>query len=86
MAAGSALGARRQPIPVAHWQTSKATVLPVFFHGHNGRLFQIASQFSQPLRLMLIIYEVTKMIAYPLNLHMDEPISYAKQLSIVVRT
>ena len=59
-------------------RTSKATVLPVFFHGHNGQLFQLVSQFSQTLRLSLIIYEVTKMIGRPLNLHIGEPIAYAK--------
>ena len=59
-------------------QSTQATVLPVFFHGHNGRLFQLVSQFSQTLRLSLIIYEVIKRIARPLHLRIGEPIPYSK--------
>lgn len=59
-------------------QATQATVLPVFFHGHNGRLFQLVSQFSQTLRLSLIIYEVIKRIARPLHLRIGEPIPYSK--------
>ena len=37
---------------------SKASVLPVFFSGQNGRLFQMASHISRALRLALIFHEV----------------------------
>lgn len=59
-------------------QASRATVLPVFFYGHNGRLFQIVSQFSQTLRSWLIIYEAIKRIAHPLHFQIGEPIPYSK--------
>lgn len=36
---------------------SGATVVPVFFHGHNSRLFQIASHLHYSLRLGLLIKE-----------------------------
>lgn len=36
---------------------SGATVLPIFFDGHNSRLFQIASHMHQTLRLGLLIKE-----------------------------
>ncbi len=63
-------------------QASKATVLPVFFHGHNGRLFQMVSQFSLTLRLSLIIHEVKKQIAHPLYLRIGQPIPYAQLAAI----
>ncbi len=41
---------------------SDARVLPVFFHGSNSRLFQIASHINQNLRLALLIREFKKHI------------------------
>jgi putative hemolysin len=66
-------------------QASKATVLPVFFHGHNGRLFQMVSQFSLTLRLALIIHEVKKKMAHPLYMRIGLPIPYAQLAGIKSR-
>ena len=38
-------------------QQSQATVVPIFFHGQNSRLFQISSQISQALRYGLFLNE-----------------------------
>jgi putative hemolysin len=63
-------------------QTTRATVVPVFFYGQNSRLFQIVSQFSLTLRLALIIYEVNKQIAKPLRLTIGQPIPYEQMANI----
>ena len=39
-------------------QKSKAKVLPIFFHGRNSRVFQIASHLHPNLRLGLLLNEV----------------------------
>jgi putative hemolysin len=56
--------------------TSKATVVPVYFHGHNSRLFQLVSQFSLTLRLSLIISELGKQIGRRLKVSIGAPIPY----------
>lgn len=56
--------------------TSKATVVPMFFHGQNSRVFQVASQFSLTLRLALIISEVNRQIGRPLKVSIGAPIGY----------
>ncbi|MEZ4657860.1 MAG: hypothetical protein R2911_09835 [Caldilineaceae bacterium] len=36
-------------------QMTEATVAPIYFYGHNSCLFQVISQFSETLRLSLIV-------------------------------
>jgi len=43
-------------------QSTRATVVPVFFEGQNSRLFQLASQISATLRLSLLFKEVAARI------------------------
>lgn len=66
-------------------QMTKATVVPVFFHGHNSRLFQIVSQFSLTLRLSLIIHEVNKKMGDTLRLSIGNPIPYQQLAGIKKR-
>jgi putative hemolysin len=63
-------------------QTTKATVVPVYFHGQNSRLFQLVSQFSLTLRLSLIIYEVNKQIAKPLHIAIGAPLTHEQLAGI----
>ncbi len=57
-------------------QQTKATVVPVYFHGQNSRIFQIASQFSLTLRLSLIIREVNRKIGKKVFFTIGDPIPY----------
>jgi len=66
-------------------QMTQATVVPIYFHGQNSRLFQIISQFSLTLRLSLIIREVNKKIAQTLPVTIGEPIPYTRLAHIKSR-
>ena len=57
-------------------RSSRATVVPLFFHGENGRLFQIASQVSMTLRLSLLLREVGKKRGSSVRVSIGEPIRY----------
>ncbi|MGL6211842.1 MAG: lysophospholipid acyltransferase family protein, partial [Paracoccaceae bacterium] len=52
---------------------SNATVVPVFFEGHNSRLFQLASHTSSTLRLGLLIKEFKSRIDEPVRVVVGEP-------------
>lgn len=53
------------------------TTLPVHFSGQNSRLFQIASHWSYPLRVALIIRETRRMMGRTLHLSFGPPVSAA---------
>jgi len=57
-------------------QVNRATVVPVFFHGHNSFLFQLVSQFSLTLRLALIINEGNRNLGQRLKVSIGTPIPY----------
>lgn len=59
-------------------QSSKATVLPMWFEGQNGPLFQLASRFSLTLRLSLLVSEFRKFAGSTLRVHIGEPVSFEK--------
>ena len=64
-----------QPFTAQLIQRSRAHVLPVFFHGQNSRLFQMASHVSSTLRLALIFKEVHDRIGSSLNISIGTPLS-----------
>ena len=47
---------------------SAACVLPVFFHGQNSRLYQIAGNILQTLKLSLLFHEVSNKIGTTIDL------------------
>jgi putative hemolysin len=53
---------------------SDATVVPVFFDGHNSRLFQIASHLHSTLRLALLIKEFRARIDEPVRVVIGQPV------------
>ena len=71
-----AMDARWQPFVSQLVQRSKATVVPIWFGGQNGRLFQVASHVSQTLRLSLIFHEVKARIGALLPVAIGAPIPF----------
>ncbi len=57
-------------------QMSKATVVPIYFHGENSRLFQLVSQFSATLRLGLLINEANNKIGTEIRIEIGEAIPF----------
>lgn len=57
-------------------QSSKATVLPIWFEGQNGPLFQLASKFSLTLRLSLLVSEFRKFAGSTLRIRIGRPIGF----------
>jgi 1-acyl-sn-glycerol-3-phosphate acyltransferase len=57
---------------------SNATVVPVFFEGHNSRLFQVVSHLHPTLRVALLIKEFRRRIGGPVRVGVGAPIASAK--------
>ncbi len=57
---------------------SDATVVPIYFSGHNSRLFQLASHLHSTLRLGLLIKEFHARVDEPVQLVVGEPIASAQ--------
>ncbi len=54
---------------------SDATVIPIYFHGHTSRLFQIASHLHYNLRMGLLMREFKSRIDGVVNVSIGDPIS-----------
>lgn len=52
------------------------TVVPVFFHGQNSRLFQWVSRVHMNLRLGLLLYEVMNKRGKTIRVEIGDPIPY----------
>jgi len=57
---------------------SGATVVPVFFAGHNSRLFQVASHLHYTLRMALLINEFRMRVDEPVKIVVGRPIDPAR--------
>lgn len=55
---------------------TRATVVPVFFHGNNSWLFHAVSHFSQTLRLALIISELRNKIGKSIQITIGDPLPF----------
>jgi putative hemolysin len=56
---------------------SDATVVPVFFDGHNSRLFQVMSHLHTTLRMGLLIKEFRARVNSPVEIVIGQPIPRA---------
>jgi len=56
---------------------SGAAVVPVFFEGHNSRLFQVASHLHQTLRLALLVNEFKARVGAPVRVVVGRPLDPA---------
>jgi putative hemolysin len=57
---------------------SGARVVPVFFEGHNSRLFQVASHLNFTLRMALLISEFGSRVGAPLRINIGQPLPDAE--------
>lgn len=57
---------------------AEASVLPLYIHGRNSRLFQLASQVSLDLRLSLLLNEVRNKIGKKVLISVGELIPFAR--------
>ncbi len=57
---------------------SQATVVPIFFDGHNSRVFQLASHLHSTLRLAMLIKEFKSRVDEPVRIAVGEPIRQAE--------
>ena len=55
---------------------SKATVVPVYFHGQNSRKFHIASHVAEPLRMGMLMHEATNKFGREVEVTIGEPIPW----------
>lgn len=53
---------------------TEATVVPIFFEGHNSRLFQIASHVHYTLRLGMLIREFRTRVGTPVRVVVGAPV------------
>ena len=56
---------------------SEATVVPLFFHGTNSRLFHFASGLHEALRASLLIHEARNKIGRDFHVRVGDPLSHA---------
>ena len=54
-----------------------AQVVPIYFDGHNSRLFQLASHLHATLRVALLIKEFRARVDEPVRIAIGEPIAQA---------
>lgn len=57
---------------------SEAAVVPIFFDGHNSRLFQVASHLHTTLRMALLIKEFKSRVDEPVRVVIGKPIPRAE--------
>lgn len=73
-----AVDAEWKPLTAKLISQGKAPVLPIFFHGQNSRLFQMASQVSMTMRLALIFREVHRRIGTKLPISIGDTILFER--------
>jgi putative hemolysin len=57
-------------------QAAKASVIPIYFEGQNGRLFHLASKISLTLRISLLIREFRRLSGSTITSHIGKVMSW----------
>lgn len=81
---------RRGPVEEFPWRKficakiheHQCTVVPVYFHGQNSRLFHFVSRISTNLRLGLLLHEVMNKRGQSIQVKIGDPIPYSEMQSI----
>jgi putative hemolysin len=73
---GPAVDLEWKPFAARLVQHTEATVIPIYFHGQNSRLFQWASRLSQTLRMSLIVHELDRRRGSTVSVTVGDPIPY----------
>tara|TARA_Y100000385_G_scaffold283654_1_gene340151 strand:+ start:1662 stop:2465 length:804 start_codon:yes stop_codon:yes gene_type:complete len=55
---------------------AKATIVPIFFHGQNSKIFQWASHVHPNIRLALLMHEVTNKMGSTIKIEIHNPITF----------
>lgn len=66
-------------------QQTQATVVPLYVHGQNSRLFHLASKINLQLRLSLLLNEIRNKIGKTIHITVGEPILYQDLLKVTDR-
>jgi len=57
---------------------TKCTVVPLYFHGQNSRLFQFVSKISMNLRLGLLLHEIMNKRGQTIRVEVCDPLPYGE--------
>ncbi len=79
---GPAVDDTWKPFTAKLVQQTGADVVPLFFHGQNGRLFQWASRVSLTLRLSLLINETRKRIGSSMRVTVGDRIPHQELAAV----
>ena len=66
-------------------QSAKASVIPIYFEGQNGRLFHLASKVSLTLRISLLIREFRRLSGTTISSRIGQLISWEELSAIADR-
>ena len=73
-----AVEARWPPFVAQLVEKAQASVLPVYFHGQNSRLFQICSHIHPLLRLALFFHELRRHIGKDVRIEIGEAVAFER--------
>lgn len=59
-------------------QAARASVIPIYFEGQNGRLFHLASKLSLTLRISMLIREFRRLSGSTITSHIGDLITFEK--------
>ncbi|MEM9743047.1 MAG: lysophospholipid acyltransferase family protein [Pseudomonadota bacterium] len=76
-------GGRAQEFPWSTFtaklvQQSKATVVPVYFHGQNSRLFHVASAMGETARTAVLLFEARNKLGKTFRMTVGAPLPYER--------